>query len=190
MKEANKSQDRKLPAMPIQPRCSKNGSFSDLSDSFTFSDEPPIHITARIAQNLGARAIPRIWNIFHSLFVTPKSTPQDLSPDPETALPAQQAIPEKKKEQPQKTLRASVGMVTVVREATNMFWRGTARNVPRMTLPSARAPGEVVGIPRIQMSPFRLAFPSQPQRILKYPQYGDICDLEYSPGGFALAVTR
>jgi hypothetical protein len=186
----NKGQDGKLPlTMPVQPPLgrSRDGSFSDLSDSFTFSDEAPTHITARIAQNLGSRAIPGIWNdVVRFLFGTPERTPQQQSRD---ALPAHQATSDKNERSPN-TLRAKAAVVTAVHAATKMFWRGTSRNVPRMVLPFARAPGEAAGIPSIQLSPFRLAFPSQPQRILKYAQLGGIHDLEYSPGGFVLAVTR
>jgi hypothetical protein len=174
-------------ATPIRPlpRRSRTGSFSDLSDSFTLSDEAPTHILVRTAQTLGSRAIPGIRNGIQSLFPTSDSATQHQSHDLESALPAQQATgvdPER----PANFIRA----ITLVHAATKLFWRrGTARNVPRMDPTSPRTPGNTARTSSSKQFPFSLVFPSQPQHVLKYAQ-GEVRDLEYSPGGLVLAVTR
>jgi hypothetical protein len=135
-----KGWDREPHTRPIHPHLqhSRSNSFSDLTNTFTFSDEASTNITARISLlKAGSRIIHSIWGGIRSSIITTDITAQRQSHDPENPLPAR-----------------------------------------------------VAEIPSIPVSPFRLAFPSQPQRILKYAQLGDISDMEYSPGGFVLAVTR
>lgn len=118
---------------------SRTGSFSNLSDSLTLQDAPSTHVIVRTAQTLGSRAIPGIWGGIRS------SIDRAEVRDSESAIPAQQQ-PEATNnnndnfERPAGPLRVRAGVITAVHAATKMFWKGTARNVPRMSPISARAP--------------------------------------------------
>lgn len=80
--------------------------------------------------------------------------------------------------------------VASTRLATMKFWQGIPRTIPRMAHPnrtdSDRPNSPALSIP---ISPHILIFPSQPSRILNLP-YGLVQDLEYSPDGKYLAITR
>lgn len=177
-------------AMPIRSHGSRDGSFSNLSDTFTFSDEASTNITARISLlKTVSRIIPSIWGGIRSSIITTDITAQHQSHDPENPLPVQEATSDETG-RPSNAFGVMASTATAALAAAKMFRRGIARNVNRMTPMSTRIPARVAETPSIPVSPFRLAFPSQPQRILKYAQPDDISDMEYSPGGFVLAVTR
>jgi hypothetical protein len=194
VKTINKNRDKLLPAAILirpLPRRSRTGSFSDLSDSFTVSDGASTHVIARTAQTvLGSQPLPRIWSGVQSLFPLHDGDVQSQARDLENAVPAHPTT-NNNNERPQapNRLRIKTGVVSAVHSATKMFWRGTARNVPRMSQMPAKIPNRNSPTSGTPVAPSQLDFPSQPQHVLKYAQ-GDVCDLEYSPEGLVLAVTR
>jgi hypothetical protein len=75
---------------------SVDGSFSDLSETFTFSDEASTNITARISLlKAGSRIFPDIWGVIRPSIITSDSAAQRQSHDPENPPLAQEATSEK-----------------------------------------------------------------------------------------------